>query len=254
MQWHYAKDGESVGPLEVAEFDALVASGEVSAATLVWRPDLAEWTPYGKLVPAAPAPQAGAETPPAKETACSVCGNVFAEDDMITHQGAYVCAGCKPEFFQRLKEGAELPGIMNCAGFWIRFVAKFVDGIILGAVNMVVSVASAALGLAASAAGSEKAMFAVQAVLFLVQIAIQAAYTVFFLGRFGATPGKMACRLKVVRASGDPIGYGRAFGRYFAELLSGMPTLCIGYLMIAFDDEKRGLHDRICDTRVIRRG
>jgi hypothetical protein len=34
-------------------------------------------------------------------------------------------------------------------------------------------------------------------------------------------------------------------------LLSSL-TLAIGYIMAAFDDEKRSLHDRICDTRVIR--
>jgi uncharacterized RDD family membrane protein YckC len=28
--------------------------------------------------------------------------------------------------------------------------------------------------------------------------------------------------------------------------------LFIGYLMAAFDDQKRALHDRICDTRVVR--
>jgi uncharacterized RDD family membrane protein YckC len=41
-------------------------------------------------------------------------------------------------------------------------------------------------------------------------------------------------------------------GRHFAEMLSGI-LLGIGYLMIAFDDEKRALHDRICDTRVIKK-
>ena len=36
----------------------------------------------------------------------------------------------------------------------------------------------------------------------------------------------------------------------FAELLSGM--ICdIGYLIVAFDSQKRGLHDHICNTRVI---
>ena len=39
----------------------------------------------------------------------------------------------------------------------------------------------------------------------------------------------------------------------FAEMLSSL-TLGIGYIMVAFDDEKRGLHDRdICDTRVVRK-
>ena len=43
----------------------------------------------------------------------------------------------------------------------------------------------------------------------------------------------------------------RAIGRYFAAMLSSL-ILCIGYLLIAFDAEKRALHDMICDTRVIK--
>jgi uncharacterized RDD family membrane protein YckC len=86
----------------------------------------------------------------------------------------------------------------------------------------------------------------------LMNIVVPAIYATFFLGRYGATLGKMACGLKVVRPDGDPIGYPRALGRYFAEILSGM-ILGIGYLMAAFDSEKRSLHDRICSTRVVRK-
>jgi uncharacterized RDD family membrane protein YckC len=93
----------------------------------------------------------------------------------------------------------------------------------------------------------------VQGILILIQFAINISYEVGFLGRFGATPGKMACKLKVVTSSGAPISYGRALGRYFASLLSGL-ILFIGYIMAAFYDEKRALHDRICDTRVIKAG
>jgi uncharacterized RDD family membrane protein YckC len=39
-------------------------------------------------------------------------------------------------------------------------------------------------------------------------------------------------------------------GRYFSEMLSGM-IMMIGYIMAGFDDEKRALHDRICNTRVV---
>jgi uncharacterized RDD family membrane protein YckC len=49
-----------------------------------------------------------------------------------------------------------------------------------------------------------------------------------------------------------PVSYGRAFGRYFGTWLSGL-TLGIGYIMAAFDDQKRSLHDRVCDTRVIKK-
>ena len=72
------------------------------------------------------------------------------------------------------------------------------------------------------------------------------------VGKHGATPGKMACGLKVVSPDGGPVSYGKACGRFFAEMLSGL-TLGIGYIMVAFDDEKRALHDRICNTRVIRK-
>jgi uncharacterized RDD family membrane protein YckC len=87
----------------------------------------------------------------------------------------------------------------------------------------------------------------------LIQIGfvfVQVAYKVFFLGKYGATPGKMACKLKVVTNGGEKISYARATGRAFSEILSGM--ICyIGYIMVAFDDEKRALHDHICNTRVI---
>ena len=72
------------------------------------------------------------------------------------------------------------------------------------------------------------------------------------MGRFGATPGKMACGLKVVMADGGKVTYLRALGRAFSEILSGI-ILYIGYIMAGFDDEKRALHDRICDTRVIKK-
>ena len=61
----------------------------------------------------------------------------------------------------------------------------------------------------------------------------------------------MALGLKVIRSDGARITYGRAVGRFFAENLSGL-ILCIGYIMVAFDGEKRALHDHICDTRVVK--
>ena len=90
----------------------------------------------------------------------------------------------------------------------------------------------------------------VQVLFQIVYFVVYGAYSIFFIGKYGATPGKMACKIKVVDATGAQIGYGRATGRFFAEILSGL--ICyIGYIMVAFDDQKRALHDRICNTRVI---
>jgi uncharacterized RDD family membrane protein YckC len=85
----------------------------------------------------------------------------------------------------------------------------------------------------------------------LVSTLFSLAYSAGFVGGLGATPGMMALGLKVVRPDGSPISYGRAVGRYFAAMLSAI-ILGIGYLMVAFDAEKRALHDMICDTRVIK--
>jgi uncharacterized RDD family membrane protein YckC len=79
---------------------------------------------------------------------------------------------------------------------------------------------------------------------------IGVAYYVFFVGRYAATPGKMICGLRIVTAEGGKVGYGRAAGRFFAEILSAL-CCTIGYIIAAFDDEKRALHDHICSTRVV---
>jgi uncharacterized RDD family membrane protein YckC len=84
----------------------------------------------------------------------------------------------------------------------------------------------------------------------LLSFAIGIVYEVTFLRYRGATPGKMALGLKVVRSNGAPLGWGISVGRYFMQVVSTI-ILFIGFIMAGFDDEKRALHDRVCDTRVI---
>ena len=89
-------------------------------------------------------------------------------------------------------------------------------------------------------------------VMMVVSIAFPLFYHTWMVGKYGATLGKMACRLVIVRSDQSSLSYGRACGRYFGEMVTGM-TMGIGYLIAAFDDEKKTLHDIICDTRVIKR-
>lgn len=248
MNWYYVVDGESIGPLTDEDFERKVADGTITAQTLVWHPGMDDWRAYGDVA-AGDDPTSGAEAQPhADRQTCCECRKTFPVADMIRYENAYVCGACKPTFFQRVQEGAPLPGHVAYGGFWIRFLAKMLDGIILGAVSMVFSFVT---GFVMTVSDDPAALVGVQMVMTVLQMAVGLSYTVFFLGRYGATPGKMACRLKVVRSDGSAITYGRAAGRHFAEMLSGI-ILYIGYLMVAFDDEKRALHDRICDTRVIK--
>jgi len=73
-----------------------------------------------------------------------------------------------------------------------------------------------------------------------------------------ATLGKMACGLKVIRSDGRTLGWGVCFGRFFMwnVVTSGIPyinivLMLVSSIMLGVDDEKRALHDRVCDTRVI---
>jgi uncharacterized RDD family membrane protein YckC len=65
------------------------------------------------------------------------------------------------------------------------------------------------------------------------------------------TVGKRLLRLKVTDEAGNRIGFGRATGRFFAKILSNL-LFCIGFIMIAFTDRKRGLHDMIAGTLVMK--
>ena len=75
---------------------------------------------------------------------------------------------------------------------------------------------------------------------------------------WGATLGKMACGLKVVLSDGNSLGWGVSLGRYFMYnvVISAIPfvnwiLLLTTAIMAGLDDQKRGLHDRVCDTRVV---
>lgn len=66
-----------------------------------------------------------------------------------------------------------------------------------------------------------------------------------------ATVGKRILGLKVVDGEGNRISFAKATGRFLAKIISGL-ILCIGFLMIFWTKRKRGLHDMIAETLVIK--
>jgi uncharacterized RDD family membrane protein YckC len=77
-------------------------------------------------------------------------------------------------------------------------------------------------------------------------------YYIFFTGYGGQTPGKMALQIKVIHNDGSEIGYGQAFVRETIGKIISYLLLCIGYLMVGLRRDKRGLHDLLASTRVIK--
>jgi uncharacterized RDD family membrane protein YckC len=252
MKWYYVEQGQQTGPVSDVQLAELVRSGKITANTLVWREGLAEWQPYAQIAGASGDAPPIAAIGTTGEAACAECKNVFPVTEMIRHGNAYICANCKPVFMQKLAEGAPITvaGELNYARVLSRFAALVIDSVLLFFVNFIIGLVA---GLtAAQAVGAQSKGFGVlQVVLFGIQLGIGIAYEVGMIGKYGATLGKMALKIKVVTADGGPVSYARAFGRYFAKILSGF-TCLIGYIIAIFDKpQRRALHDHICNTRVI---
>ena len=94
----------------------------------------------------------------------------------------------------------------------------------------------------------------------LCALAVLALYSAFCVSRFGGTPGKRICKLRVVRGTGggqvsfrpgagaaSPPSWGPGSVPYV-----GIIYRIVDALFIAFDGQKHAaLHDLICDTRVV---
>jgi uncharacterized RDD family membrane protein YckC len=256
MEWYYAEAGQRVGPIPEAEFRALCDAGKVRAEQLVWTAGMAGWQPLGTVL------QPLGATPVTDPRMCTECKGVFSPEELLTFQSARVCGGCKDVFFQRLREegiGGAVPMARRFGGFWIRFLARLIDGAILWAffiaLTFVWEAAMQRVIFNPTRATSNEvvAVWAGLGLIYLVSTAALIVYESWFLAHRGATPGKLAVGVRVVRANGGKLSLKRSVGRSFGYLLSSMVPLAIGFIMAGLDEEKRALHDRICDTRVVYR-
>lgn len=198
---------------------------------------------------------------------CSQCGRAFAPSELVQIAGNWVCGDCKPAFLSRVMASGNAGALARqYGGFWIRFGARFIDGLILG-VPFVVAVLlmmpsffrmASQTGNAAPPA-NPFVFFSGFFTIFVLGLLAGAAYEILMLKHRSATVGKIACGLKVIRSDGRAdLSWGVCFGRYF---MWNIVTCQVPYLnvilvpvsgiMLGVDSEKRALHDRVCDTRVI---
>ncbi len=248
MQWYYVKDGQRVGPLVNADFLMRVKQGDITDDTLVWNGTMDAWKAYRDVPDAIGASLAAAMD--ADSETCSICGKRCEIDETIEFEGKMVCSGCKSTFVQQIRENAEIAGktIMRYAGFWRRLLAYAIDIIVQMAVVFPISFI---MGLMGPLMANHPAVAVAWTIIMqLVIMAFAPFYFIWMHGKYGATLGKKALGIKVVMSDGRKITYGRATGRFFAHILS-RAILAIGCIMAGFDEQKRALHDHMCDTRVI---
>ena len=249
MQWYYAIGGERFGPVTHSELEHLVQVGTIVAETLIWRQGMNEWQTLASVRAVNPAWIAERRLDSKAEPEIPTSGtDKFAPASPNTDLPRHM-----PE-----------PEALAYAGFWPRCGAYLVDFFIWWMVWQIfvglvgTAYFPGAMAIAAHGAGyqpkPEELMVLVRflGAACVIGLVWSIAYDTFFLLRFAATPGKLIFGLRVVQADGSPLTIMRIAARSMAKALTGL-TLGIGFIVVAFDEHKRGVHDFICSTRVVKK-
>ena len=188
---------------------------------------------------------------------CPYCGHSVGIADSAQPQQSVKQAESTPASLETRQESTptslEPKQEPKYVGFWARFAANFLDGILI---SIFVSPASIYIGQLVSRdrfwgyygirESGAKALAFYSVLFVLSQIIL---LVLWFVKR--ASVGKMAISAKIVDAkTGGAPTKKQLIGRYFAYLLSSLP-LCLGFLWIAFDPKKQGWHDKLAGTAVI---
>jgi len=133
------------------------------------------------------------------------------------------------------------------AGFWMRVASYIVDSIITSVALFVV------LFIILLITGVDRTNYQAigSGVDLLFIIAVWLYFALFESSSLQATPGKLALGLRVTDDQGRRIGFGRATGRYFGKIISGL-ILCIGYMMAGWTRRKQALHGMMAGCCVVR--
>lgn len=207
-----------------------------------------ETTPESSLTPPKPGVQICPRCQHSNEPGFTYCYNCGLPLDHVRAFGTTSAIGA-------FKRGTP-------AGFWIRVVAAILDYIVVSTVNVTVSVLYGVsildyIGVGVGVNPESpleplEQLSRMDWVIYLANLIFGIVYAPILIGLWGTTVGKKPFDLYVVKADGGRCSFLRALGREISKYLSAA-ILCVGYLMVAFRKDKRGLHDLIAGTAVIKR-
>ena len=137
------------------------------------------------------------------------------------------------------------------AGFFVRLAAYIVDTVIVWAAMLIVRIPVWVTTISSPDNFLVKDFifqYSIKDILFYI---MQAAYFVLLTYFTGSTLGKKLFQIRVVSAEDRKmtffeVTFRETVGRFLSALI-----LSIGYIMIAIDKKKRGLHDILSDTNVV---
>ena len=184
---------------------------------------------------------------------CSRCGNPYCPNCLVEIEGRPYCTTCKTQHLLDVRSGVDATRL-DYAGPGRRFLALLVDGLITGIPGWIIIMVFLRDTFQEMAAATSPAMAQFFNPTFYVLGLLGVVYHALMLAAKGQTLGKMAVKIKVVRADGGDISAGQAWGRELLRFVLGVIP-CIGpladYLTAFFTNEKTTIHDLGAKTRVI---
>lgn len=131
------------------------------------------------------------------------------------------------------------------AGFWVRFVAYLIDMIVIYAIASLLNTFS--FGLL-----NKRLDFPILGEESLSYVIVMFTYFIAMTYFFSQTLGKMIMKVKVETNKGDKLSladvvYRELIGRLLTIFLAYIP-----YIAVAFTNKRKGLHDFIADTVVVK--
>ena len=218
-EWYFERNRNQQGPVTSEFLLSAHASGTVPDSALVWNESMPGWEPLAKHldsiqaeVSATAASLLTASVPGRLQASlaadtqtpesllpmeiCAYSGNVFPREDMLQYGNQWIAPEHKEAFVQSLMEGHELDPALTgqhvYAGFWIRFGAKFIDGIVGWVLGMIVQVPVAMIYAEVNRRQPRTKNSRFSSSHRAISMIIGFLYTVLMTWHYQATLGKMA--------------------------------------------------------------
>ncbi|MCB1573171.1 MAG: RDD family protein [Xanthomonadales bacterium] len=254
-------DGTPRGPVPHAYVEERVRSGAWPSSISIAVVGSSDWRPF--LVPVTPATEVDQQATVAFNTLspemapARSASTPAATPEMRMSAAAPAPTPAAPAG-PAMAAGAMLPegGIVH-AGFWRRFAAYSLDSLILMIPFLIVFGLLAYLSFRAAMSGESPGGM-ILLFYFLAYVGAIVGSWLYFAkfesGANQATPGKRIMGIKVTNISGERITFGRATGRFFGKIVTGIIPLGIGWMLAGWTGRKQALHDMMATTCVVFRG
>ncbi len=252
-------DNTPRGPVPAAYVAEQVARGAWSPQLQVAEVGNNQWQPWSQLYPEVTpaATMLGGDLPSLPAMAVAPVADAYAATDAVMPDLVAQPLHLAPA----MQHGAVLPpGAAIHAGFWRRVAALAADSILLGGAFVLVTATTIGSSqrswtdldfsdpdLMLESMGSMGSMLSLQ-LLFIVVGWLYGA--LFESSAMQATPGKRLMGLKVTDDYGNRIGFGRASGRHFGKIISGL-IFYIGFMLAGWTARKQALHDMMAGCCVV---